>query len=280
MESDLIEYQNICQKLRISPIQDVLDPLSRRQSSICISESSIKHQNDEHLQAIFRLLEFNFLTDLSISQQSLSTTSMTKLAAGISATTTLKKLTLKSNKFADIQCFSLFAQALQVNSSLGLLDLSHNGLNDESVNHLCEYIETNTNLTILILDSNQITNSRIAASLSINESIHTVSLCNNPLSFDALNSILDMLTVNRKIVSLHLSGIVLEGSAPLKENSSGHLSKVEAMILKLAYVLRYSTISAISIEIDPNCVVQLGELERTLTKYNRRLTTINSSLIN
>ncbi|CAG9311238.1 unnamed protein product [Blepharisma stoltei] len=281
MEGDTNEYQLICQKFKINPIADINNAISRRYSTVSISESSINSQHEEHLQAVFHLLKCNleFFTDLIITGQILTVSLLTKLSTYLSSNFSLKKLVLKSNKFQENHSLSLLSQSLRMNASLMHLDLSNNHITDDYSTFICEIIENNTSISTLILDSNNISNSQIPLALTKNDTISTIGISNNPLSFDFVVSMLEMLTINRALTTIHMSGVAFEGPAPLKENSSGQLTKNEAVILKLAYVLRYSAINYIAIDIDPSCSVQLAELEKTLIKYNRKLTTISCTTI-
>jgi hypothetical protein len=68
--------------------------------------------------------------------------------------------------------------------------------------------------------------------------------------------------------------------APIKENPSGLLNINEAVTIKLANVLRYSYIASVDIDIDPTCIMQLKELEISISKHNRTLVHLSSPLIN
>ena len=89
-----------------------------------------------------------------------------------------------------------------------------------------------------------------------------------------------MLTINKTLQYIGLKGISFKGPAPIKENPSGLLNIDEAITLKLANILRYSNICCIAIDLNSNVALQLKELEITITKHNKTLMKIDSSLIN
>jgi hypothetical protein len=132
-------------------------------------------------------------------------------------------------------------------------------------------IESNCRLKELNLQYNLMHKTSLAFSLVRNETLEKLSLSYNPLSFDSLMSLLEMLMNNRNLVELDVQGVHLDGPAPIKENCHGHLSSKEAVILKLASVLRYSVLRVVSIDIDLTATAQLHDLEATLIKHNRTL---------
>jgi hypothetical protein len=136
-------------------------------------------------------------------------------------------------------------------------------------------IEGNRKLKSLDLQYNLISKTSFALSLVRNECLEKLMLSYNPLTFDNLMSLLEMLMNNRTLVHLALQGVHLEGPAPIKENCHGHLSSKEAVVLKLASVLRYSSVSELSVDVDLSATPQLQELESTLVKHNRALLDLN-----
>lgn len=91
---------------------------------------------------------------------------------------------------------------------------------------------------------------------------------------------LEMLTINKTLQHLGLAGMASKAPAPIKENPSGLLNINEAVTIKLANVLRYSYIASIDIDLDPTCLMQLKELEISISKHNRTLVKLTSALIN
>lgn len=132
-------------------------------------------------------------------------------------------------------------------------------------------VESNCRLKELNLQYNLVAKTSFAFSLIRNESLEKLLLAYNPLSFDNLMSLLEMLMNNRTLVELDIQGVHLDGPAPIKENCHGHLTSKEAVILKLASVLRYSVLRVLGIDIDLTATGQLQELESALIKHNRTL---------
>lgn len=140
-------------------------------------------------------------------------------------------------------------------------------------------IEISNSLQTLILDHNKLQKTDLSKQLQKNTTLTKLSISYNPLTFNAFTSIIDILTYNKTLRYLYMKGIALKGSAPIKENPSGHLTKQEAVILKLAGCLRYSSLNTIGIDLDSTCDLQLVELEKALAKHNKNLVSIDSSII-
>ena len=219
----------------------------------------------------------NSITELIITGQNLDPPKLKLIYSIIESRQILKRLVLSNNKISGRDSLEIICASVK-QSQIEYLDLSNNKISDDSLEYISDMLE-NSNLLFLNLDSNSISRGTLGQALSKNERIHTFSINSNPLSYEFLSDLLSSLMFNKSIKSFHMKGIKLEGPAPIKENSSGHLSKQEAIILKLAYVLRFSICSSISIDLNPALEVQLEELEKTLVKYNNRLTSINSDLI-
>ena len=134
-------------------------------------------------------------------------------------------------------------------------------------------------LRALDVSGNRVTGPDLAVALSHNAVVEHFAVNDNPLSFEALIAFLELLSSNRSLQVLEVEGCPQTGPAPLKENSSGHLSKSEAVILVLSYVLRYSTVRSLAVDIDLEAEVQLQELEGTVVKHNRTLVDLRSRLI-
>ena len=169
---------------------------------------------------------------------------------------------------------------IQENPTLEFLDLSKNHLTDDACSFISCLIESTSQLKFLLLEENRIKDFSFAVSLSKNRSLLHFSLNSNPLDFVNMVSLLEMLTLNRTLQYLGLKGISFKGPAPIKENPSGLLNMNEAIALKLANVLRYSYLSAIGIDLNPESNMQLREIENTVIKHNRFLMELDSSLIN
>ena len=202
------------------------------------------------------------------------------LAEGIEINKFLTKLTLSRLSIGYSKSFVLLISAIQENPTLEYLDLSENIINDDAGSFISCLIESNSSLKILKLDHNKIKDFSFALSLTKNKSLVHFSICYNPLEFVNMISLLEMLTINKYLQCLEVAGIVFKGPAPIKENPSGFLNTNEAIILKLANVLRYSNVVCICIDIDPDSQLQLKELEITIVKHNRTLVKLESALIN
>lgn len=216
------------------------------------------------------------MIELSITSKVISETSLSYLAQGIENNTYLKKLILNKLSLGYSKSFVSFIAAIQENTAIEYLDLSENVLNDDAGSFISCLIEFNSCLRVLILDHNKIKDFSFALSLTKNKSLLEFSLNYNPIEFVNIISLLEMLTINKTLQYLGVKGIAFKGPAPIKENPSGLLNMDEAIILKLANVLRYSYICSISIDVNPTASLQLKELEVTIIKHNKTLMKIDS----
>lgn len=220
------------------------------------------------------------LTDLLISSKSISELSLSFLAEGIENNKNLKKLTLSKLSLTYSKSFVSLITAIQESTTLEHLDLSENLLNDDTGSFISCLIESNTQLKYLNLEQNRFKDFSFALGLTKNKSLSYFSISQNPLDFVNITSLLEMLTINRSLQYLGIKGISFKGPAPIKENPSGLLNMNEAIVLKLANVLRYSQIVSIGVDLDQSAKIQLRELETTITKHNRTLMKIDAGLIN
>jgi hypothetical protein len=219
------------------------------------------------------------LKELRISGMSLGRGQLLALSAGLQGNISLSLLDLTNNKISSKDGALALFQALETNRSIETLDLSHNCLDSESVAGLSDLLDLSLTLRTVIVDFNNVETCEAPISLAKNEALTCFSISNNPLSFECLSAFLDSLVNNRYLRFLGVKGCPMEGAAPIKENCNGLLSKQEVIILKLAHVLRYSSLTVLAIDIDIEAEVQLEELESTLIKHNRVLTSIRSPQI-
>jgi hypothetical protein len=129
------------------------------------------------------------------------------------------------------------------------------------------------------LDNNLIKGADLAVALGRNETIESFAINGNPLTFESLIAFLELLASSRSLTTFSAENCPQQGPAPFKENSSGHLSKREAVLLVLACVLRYSPVRSLALDIDIQAEMQLQELANVLVKHNRSLIDLRSSLI-
>lgn len=233
--------------------------------------------DQSHFSILLQLFETpHRITEISITGQNLDAGKI-RMLYPILETKSIKRLILCNNKISGKESLEYLSQGVKA-GNIEYLDLSNNKITDECVEFLVDLIEFNT-LQTLNLDYNNITKGPIPQALCKCEKIQNFSIKSNPLAYEFVSDLLSALMFNKSLKSLNLQGIKLDGPAPIKENSSGHLSKKEAIILKLAYVLRFSSCNSLAIDLDPSLTVQLEELEKTLIKYNSKLTLLVSENI-
>lgn len=176
--------------------------------------------------------------------------------------------------------FIVFLSSIQESESLESLDLSCNYLDDDSGAYISCLIESSYPLLSLNLNYNRFKDFSFALPLSKNKSLVSFEISHNPLEYMNLMSMLEMLAVNKTLQHIGLAGMASNAPAPIKENHSGFLNINESLTIKLANILRYSNISSINIDLDPTCLMQLKDLEISMTKHNQTLTKLTSALIN
>lgn len=222
----------------------------------------------------------DFLQQFEMTGQRVSENGIGFLCKGLQSNKVLKKLSLPRNGICSVESISMLSYALQKNTSVEVLDLSENSIEDSAAEALKELVRGNEILKKICLEHNLITSTCFAVSLCENSTLLHFSMSHNPLSFENFISLLEMLNINTTLQHLGLKGIKFSGPANIKENVSGVLTNQEAIILKLANVMRNSCLNSISIDLDPNATLQLRELETSLLKHNSFLTNISSDTIN
>ena len=233
--------------------------------------------DQSHYSILQQLFETpNRITEINITGQNLDAGKI-RMLYPILETKAIKRLILCNNKISGKESLEYLSQGVKA-GNIEYLDISNNKITDECVEFLVDLIEFGA-LQALNLDYNHITKGPIPQALCKCDRIQSFSIKSNPLTYEFVSDLLSALMFNKSLKTLSLSGTKLDGPAPIKENSNGHLSKKEAIILKLAYVLRFSSCTSLAIDLDPSLTVQLGELEKTLIKYNSKLTTLVSENI-
>lgn len=205
---------------------------------------------------------------------------MSFLCVGLQENEFILKLILPRNGISSLDSLSTLSLALQNNLNLEYLDLTENEIEDSGAEAIKELLRSNTSLKVVKLDKNLIRSTCFAVSLCENQTLTHFSISYNPLDFENCITMIEMLNVNTSLVSLAMKGVKFSGSANIKENLSGVLSKEEALILKLANVIRHSRLQSLAIDLDPKAVLQLRELETSLLKHNSYLVNLNSDTIN
>ena len=211
-----------------------------------------------------------FLEEIVISCILLNSTALDYLATGIRNNSFLRKLSLK--KVGISGNISTLTDAI-LNTNIELLDLSDNEMNDNCKPAIASLLSSKCLLSLYI-NNNQFTNCSFGECLKQNQILKNFGIAKNPLSFQSVVGLLEMLTLNFTLEFLDLRGISFKGTANIKENKAGCLTKEEAVILKFAYVLRYSQISVIGLDMDLSATMQLMEVEKSLVKYNSSLVKI------
>ena len=277
-------YKLACSERGCKPIPEVLQALSLRSSQLSLLspfQLVLLMQTEPDAVSLSSMLQESpaHLKELRISGMNLGRGQLLALSAGLQGSISLSLLDLTNNQISSKDGASALFQALETNRSIETLDLSHNCLDSDSIEGLSELLELSQTLRTVIVDFNRVETCEVPIALAKNEVLTCFSLSNNPLTFECLSALLDSLVNNRSLRFLGLKGCPMDGAAPIKENCNGLLSKQEVIILKLAHVLRYSCLTALAIDLDIEAEVQLEELESTLIKHNRALTSLRAPQI-
>lgn len=283
-------YEDICRAQGTKPVSTVQTVLGNQDTVLHLTAGEVQMtvgaRQDLDFRCLYLALEMNLgnIQELRISGYALSASALALLTSGLTGNESISQLSLDSDDLGDSDGLQTLTRALSTHPGLLSLDLSHNryfphSIDDPGAVILSELLEANQVLRAFDISGNQVTGRDLAVALSHNSTIEHFAINDNPLSFEALIAFLELLSSNRSLLQLEIEGCPQTGPAPLKENSSGHLSKSEAVILVLSYVLRYSTVRSLSVDIDMEAEVQLQELEGTVVKHNRTLVELRSRLV-
>jgi len=224
-------------------------------------------------------MKLDSLSTLELSDYRLTIHDLRVLSTSLARHPSLRALTIRSCDLHDPEGLSELCQALASHPVLEALDLSCNSIDDLGAMALASLIQSTASLKSLRLDSNSIQGADLAVALGRNETLQRFTINGNPLAFDSLIAFLEVLASNRSLAAFSAENCPQQGPAPFKENSSGHLSKSEAVLLVLSCVLRYSSVRSLALDIDLQAEIQLQELASVLVKHNRSLVDLHSSLI-
>jgi Ran GTPase-activating protein (RanGAP) involved in mRNA processing and transport len=143
------------------------------------------------------------------------------LAEALYGNITLVELHLSNNCISDMGVHAL-AQVLSINNStLKCLEIHSNNITDEGAEYLAEMLKTNKTLSLLGLNSNQISDWGVhlltSAITCYNETIQRLYLASNTLITDiSLDNFVEMLTYNRSLQALSLNDCSLSTDAVKK----------------------------------------------------------------
>ena len=271
---DLTYYSDLCRAKGCEPLPEVLSVLEQNKDNLIVSAHKLLKEAD--LVGIGTILQegVKSLQVVTIKGQKLSINAVRSLTNALRANNNLSKLTLSSSIFTDSGSLAELGEALAINKSLKHLDLSDNNIHDNSLTELLSSVETNQTLESLDLSCNLIESAPLATLLDKNKTLQSLEVSDNPLKFETVISVLDALVENTTLKHLGIQGVELSGA------SSSNLTKQEALEIKLAFVLRYSSITSISINIDPSYNLPLQDIETSIVKHNRTLQKIKAPEIN
>lgn len=283
-------YEEICRAQGTQAVAALQTALSSEEAAVTLVQSevpmTVNCTQDLDFRCFFLALEMNLgsIRELTLSGYALGTPALALLTSGLAENETIVSLVLDSADIGDVEGVQTLVRGLADHQGLISLSLTRNRyslgrIEDSGAAVLAEFLEVNQVLRALDVSGNRVTSHDLAIALSHNTAVEHFAANDNPLSFEALIAFLELLSSNRSLQVLEVEGCPQTGPAPLKENSSGHLSKSEAVILVLSYVLRYSTVKSLAVDIDLEAEVQLQELEGTVVKHNRTLIDLRSRLI-
>ena len=197
-----------------------------------------------------------FLEEIFISNQMISSKSLTILGSSIQENTSIRVLSLSNNII--LSDFKLFFSNVQLSSSLKSLDLSKNQLSDTHSEVVCEFLKETT-INSIIFDSNLFKTIKFAESIKFNHYIEEFSISNNPLSFEEIINVLELLPIKQNLKVLGLQGY----NNILYDK-------------KLSEVLKGSMLIILKYDLDISDTKVIKDIENTLIKHNRSLVCIES----
>eukprot|EP01133_Synstelium_polycarpum_P013408 gene13408-15792_t len=146
------------------------------------------------------------IRSISFDKNQLSFCDTVVISKHIRETSTLAELKMPGS--FDCKGFMLFCEALRVNQSLTLLDISSNPMSTESVIAITDTLKTNRTLTLLDMSFNAIgvNGGLIAEMLRYNTTLRSLFLIGNELDDDSVTEIAETLrTKNSSLVDISLS---------------------------------------------------------------------------
>jgi Ran GTPase-activating protein (RanGAP) involved in mRNA processing and transport len=166
-----------------------------------------------------------WLTDNQLSSQSIST-----LASALHNNTTLEGLSLCRNGITDTDVLHLTRALSNNKSKLNRLALTSNDITDEGAQYLADMLKTNRSLTQLWLGFNKITDHGVQIMTDIlahhNKTLHVLSLSwNNLVTDSSVDLFIDMLGYNETLRTVCLSNCSLSGTSKIKLREATKLHK-------------------------------------------------------
>ncbi|KAK3749455.1 hypothetical protein QZH41_013429 [Actinostola sp. cb2023] len=188
-----------------------LENTSLEDETPCLEYLDVRHTvwTEQSIPLLGRSLRLNCpLTILHMEATNLSGRSLFLLSNAVKANQILRDLFVGDNKLvpSDGQCIGAM---LKTNTTLRLLDLRNNSLQDLGLGHICEGLseQTEDGLQTLVLWNNQLTYqgmgylSRALVSL---KNLQTLNLGHNRLTNEGIHSLKDGLLINKSLQRLGL----------------------------------------------------------------------------
>ncbi|XP_014664866.1 PREDICTED: protein phosphatase 1 regulatory subunit 37-like [Priapulus caudatus] len=181
--------------------------------------------NDQSLPLLGRALRVNNgLVTLHMEACALSGRPLMILVAALKQNQTLRELFLSDNKLTPSDGMQV-GSLLRVNSSLQLLDLRNNNLQDVGLSYLGDGLSEQTKesgLQTLVLWNNGVTHAgtpQLANVLAKSKHLETVNLGHNNLTNEGIHTLKNALIFNRSLLRLGLqsSKVTCEGAVALAE---------------------------------------------------------------
>ena len=166
---------------------------------------------DKGASAIAKAIQVNTtLQRLNISYNRLSDDSAIAFSECLKTNTTLIELDMSGNNITDKGASAIaIAKAIQVNTTLQRLHISHKRLSYDSAIAFSECLKTNTTMIELNMSWNNITDkgaSAIAKAIQVNTTLQRLNISHNRLSDDSAIAFSECLKTNTTMIELYMSG--------------------------------------------------------------------------
>ena len=139
-----------------------------------------------------------------------------------------------SHNFICDDGLKVLAKSLHTNNSLQVLDISQNFIGDDGVKDLAEALHENETLKELIIGSNQIGKQgayTLAEAMKVTQSIHKLKLCSNNIRDSGVTAFAESLGTNTSLTSLDvaLNNIGPDGAKALAKalDTNSHLTELD-----------------------------------------------------
>jgi len=175
------------------------------------------------------------LREIQLSDNAFTDEGVCNLAKALSQSKTLAKLYLSNCRDVGDRSATVFAEALLQNTSLLLLELSHNRIGDTGAQAFADLLRNNKTLVTLGLGSNHISDLggvALAEGLRLNSTLATIDLHHNRLTSRTALVMADTLGASKSLTGVNLAenDIAVDGVEALVRTAKARTTKTQSVV--------------------------------------------------